>query len=219
MVISQTAEYMTRAIPRWLCQVILSPMWAVYLKGSISNSVLYYKSLSSKCTDHFHSTPRDNGHVLLIKYVCLKCKNNWKCHHYWCNIILPTVHGARPQNLALNKPAWTATNQTLNPPGVAVDGDTSTIMETTSPWPFLAIDLQGWYKLERTWFNQLTGEWQWIYDGYGNCCLINYKTHFYIIPYIPTRIYKRARAAKKNSPVSYCVDFWEWCNVIYSPYI
>ena len=128
----------------------------------------------------------------------LSCKNNRKCYRYWCNIVLPTVHGARQQNLALNKPAWTATNQTLNPPGIAVDGDTSTLMETTSPWPFLAIDLQGWYKLERTWFNQLTGEWQWIYDGYCNCCLKNYKTHIYVIPYMPTRIYKRARAAKKS---------------------
>ena len=63
------------------------------------------------------------------------------------DVIIPAVYAAvQPSvNLALNKPAWSADNNTMLPPSLAVDGDdwTHAYIGTDSTWPFLAVDLGG----------------------------------------------------------------------------
>ena len=68
------------------------------------------------------------------------------------DVIIPVVYAAvQPSvNLALNKPAWSANNDTMYPPSLAVDGDdwTYTRISTDSTWPFLAVDLGGRVMVE-----------------------------------------------------------------------
>ena len=63
------------------------------------------------------------------------------------DVIIPAVYAAvQPSvNLALNKPAWSAYNNTVYPPNLAVDGNdgTPTLIYADSTWPFLAVDLGG----------------------------------------------------------------------------
>ena len=80
------------------------------------------------------------------------------------DVIIPAVYAAvQPSvNLALNKPAWSATNSTWNPPSLAVDGDDETYMffETDSTWPFLAVDLGGRVMVESVVLRVYWGECQ-----------------------------------------------------------
>ena len=80
------------------------------------------------------------------------------------DVIIPVVYAAvQPSvNLALNKPAWSADNDTEFPPSLAVDGDdgTLTIIETDSTWPFLAVDLGGRVMVEGVLLSVHGGECQ-----------------------------------------------------------
>ena len=80
------------------------------------------------------------------------------------NVVIPAVYAAvQPSvNLALNKPAWSANNETTNPPSLAVDGDdrTATVILTYSTWPFLAVDLRGRVMVESVLLSVHWGECQ-----------------------------------------------------------
>ena len=58
------------------------------------------------------------------------------------SFIFAAVHAVQPENTAVNKSAWTTTNDTTAPPNWAVDGNPATFTRIlTSSWPFLAVDL------------------------------------------------------------------------------
>ena len=68
--------------------------------------------------------------------------------YFTCNIltnssfIFAAVHAVKPENTAVNKSAWTTTNDTTAPPNWAVDGDPATFTRILTPsWPFLAVDM------------------------------------------------------------------------------
>ena len=61
----------------------------------------------------------------------------------YISVIFIAVHTMRPENIAVSKPAWTTTNDSLAPPRRAVDGNPATFTRiSTAYWPFLGIDLQ-----------------------------------------------------------------------------
>ena len=58
------------------------------------------------------------------------------------SFIFVAVHAVQPENTAVNKSAWTTTNDTTAPPNWAVDGNPATFTRILTPsWPFLAVDL------------------------------------------------------------------------------
>ena len=108
------------------------------------------------------------------------------------NFIFAAVHAVQPENTAVNKSAWTTTNDTTAPPNWAVDGNPATFTRIFTPsWPFLAVDLGHDSTLKTVVLRVWNGECL-------NVCMYIYIYIFILNTYVYIYIYIKYENYKEN---------------------
>ena len=105
---------------------------------------VYVFTVLNRFTQKCYIYSKQNQKLKFFKYpVLYGLRNITLITSAYAYVILPVVYASSQENLALNKLAWSASNDTLAPPSLAVDGDftRSTHITIHSSWPFLAVDL------------------------------------------------------------------------------
>ena len=85
-----------------------------------------------------------------------------RCHGAYHDATVMIIPAVEPQDLARNKPAWSADNNTGGPASLALDGNGAThvAIYTFSTWPWMAVDLGGRVTVEKVLLKVDHGECQ-----------------------------------------------------------